>query len=131
MVPRREFRLRRHVQRVRIRRQQLLQLRPEVRHVRREVFFGHDPPAALFELGRRRSPHALGVVGRLGDGRQRANPVGPQHVARADADLDVADLRAKNVVAGVGNVGVAGQAGEQDDPVRLGQRRDAQHGAAA
>ena len=111
--------------------EQLAQLSPEVGDVRRNPLRGHDRAAPLLELGNGGAPDALGVVGGLGDGGQSADSVGPQQVPGIDAHLDVADLGAEDEVAGVGYVRVAGQTGEQDNAVRLGQRGRAEHRAAA
>ena len=126
-----ELGLRGDVEGVRIGLEELGQLRPEVRDVAPKALRRDHAAAILLELCDGRAPDALGVVGLLGDGGQGADAVGPEHVAGADANFDVADLGAEDVVAGVGDVGIAGQPGEEDHAVSFGQRRDAEHGAAA
>ena len=111
--------------------EELLQLAAEVGDVGPVVLGGHDGPAALFELGDGGAADAFGVVGGLGDGGQGAYAVSPEGVSGVYPDVDVADLGAEDVVAGVGDVRVAGQAGEEDCPVGLGEGSCAEHSAAA
>ena len=110
---------------------ELRQLGSEVGGVGRVLLFGDDLAAVFLELRHGVAPDALGVVGLLADGGQIADAVRPENVARVDAHLDVTDLGAENVVAGVGDVRIAGQSREQDHAVRLGERRHPEHRAAA
>ena len=112
-------------------RKDLGELGAEVGDVCGVTFGGDDLAAVLLELLDGGAPDALGVVGLFGNGGKAAYAVGPESVAGVDADLDVADLGAEDVVAGVGDVGVAGEAGEEDHAVGLGEGCDAEHCAAA
>ena len=58
-------------------------------------------------------------------------PSAHMNVSRGDADLHVADLGAEDVVAGIGDVRVAGETGEQNHAIGLRVRSDAKHRGAA
>ena len=86
------------------------ELGAEVGDVGGVAFGGDDLAAVLLELLNGGAPDAFCIVGLLGDGGEASYAVGPEGVACVDADLDVADLGAEYVVAGVGDIGVAGEA---------------------
>ena len=90
----------------------------------------HGAPQ-LLEPRNRRTASALRVVGGLGDGGYGADAVRPQRVAHVDAQLEVVDGGAEDVVAGGGDVGTCGRRREHDYAVALSQRRGAERGAAA
>ena len=110
---------------------QLGQIRPEVGDVRGVTLLGHHCAAQLQELVNSGPANSFGIIGELRDRRQRAYTVGPHDVAGFKTPLLVAHGRAEDVVAGIGDVGIGGQTGEEDHAVGFGQRSGAEHGAAA
>ena len=116
---------------VRIGAKQLGQLAPEVGDVGGVALFSDNLAASLLELGDGLAPYALGVVGRLVEGGQLADAVGPEQVAGVDAKLCVAHRGPEDVVSGFGDVRVGRQPGEHHDAFLLRHRRSAEHGAAA
>ena len=107
------------------------QLSPEVGYVRGVVLLCDDTAAELHEPVLGGAADALGVVGILGNHAESAMTIYPEDIAGVDANEGVAQGSPEDVVAGLGDVGVGGEAGENDYAVLLGQWGCAEHCSAA